>query len=86
LEITGGTGLGTVSVEGGDAYTNRGNGILRVVVVLEDAGPIRVRVPSGEVRDLPQVEVLQVADGSDALRESLAGYSVEVYALGGGGS
>jgi len=79
FEIRGGTGLGAVTTPDGDAYYQHGTEAIRVVVILDAPGPIRFRVQSQDVRDLPEVTVVQVADGADQSRASLTGYSVEIF-------
>jgi hypothetical protein len=85
FEIRGGTGLGGVTTPNGEAYSLHGSETTRVVVILDTPGPIRFRVESREVRDLPEVSVIQVADGEDRLRTSLTGYEVEVFPWDEGG-
>ena len=92
LEITGGEGLGAGWAEGGEVLYRRGGGSIRVVVVLDDPGQLQVRVRTEEVREHPEAVLLQVADGNNQLRSSLAGYSIAISSSkgspgnGGGGS
>lgn len=81
LELVGGTGLGTVTATGGEVFYEREGDTLRIVVVLDVPGEIGVRIDTEDVRDLPSVTVVQVADGDNQLRSSLAGYHVELYQL-----
>jgi len=81
FELVGGTGLGTVSATGGEVFHEREGDTLRIVVVLDVPGEIGVRIETDDVRDLPSVTVVQVADGHDQLRSSLAGYHVELFQL-----
>jgi hypothetical protein len=78
FELTGGTGLGFVSSDGGETFYQHSAGSSRVVVVLDDPGVIRFQVGTGDFGDLPSVQVLQVADGQNQLRPSLTGYQVQV--------
>jgi hypothetical protein len=92
LAIKGGEGLGAVWAEGGEALYQRAGGSIRVVVVLDDPGQLRLRVRTEEIREHPEAELLQVADGNNRLRSSLAGYSIAISGSkgspgnGGGGS
>lgn len=85
FEIRGGTGLGAVTTPDGEVYYRHGTEVGHVVVILDAPGPIRFHLESQDVRDLPQVTVLQVADGEDRLRTSLAGYAVEIFPWDDGG-
>lgn len=78
FELTGGEGLGTVSPVGGEVFYRHGNGITKVVVVLDDPGEVRFRVRTEDVREDPTVRVVQVADGEDQLRPATSGYSVQL--------
>jgi len=81
FELVGGTGLGTVSVTGGEVFFEREGDTLRVVVILDVPGEIGIRIEADDVRDLPSVTVVQVAGGDNRLRSSLAGYRVELFQL-----
>jgi hypothetical protein len=80
FEVTGGTGLGVVTVYGGEVYYNYnyGTGITRVVVVMDNPGEIQFKIRTSDVGDLPTATVLQVAGPDDVLRSSLSGYDAEV--------
>lgn len=87
FEVVGGTGLGVVTVVGGEVFYEHGtDGTTRVVVVLDQPGQIGFRVRSQDVRNLPSVTVVQVADGEDRLRSPLVDYEVELVQLEDGGS
>lgn len=80
--------LGVVSPFGGEVYYehNSGRRMSRIIIIMDLPGEIGFRVRTGDVGDLPEVKILQVADGSDGLRESLVGYDAEVTPLPDGGS
>jgi hypothetical protein len=80
--------LGVVSAVGGDAFQEHhtADQVSRVVVVMNVPGTVSFKIRTGNVGDVPEVRVLQVADGSDLLRESTGGYTVEVTPLPDGGS
>lgn len=86
FEVVGGTGLGTVTASGGEVFYEHGSDAIRVVVVLDAPGEIGFEVRSRDVRNLPTVTLVQVADGDDQLRSSLAGYEVGLVQLEDGGS
>lgn len=76
FELTGGVGLGSVSSFGGEVFYQHFGGSTRIVVVMNDPGEIRFKVWTEDVGQLPDVTVIQVADGEDQLRTSLSGYTV----------
>jgi hypothetical protein len=78
FEITGGIDLGFVITTGGEVFHQHSGGTSRVVVILDDPGEIRFRVGTEDVAEIPQVAVIQVADGENHLRPSLSGYEVRV--------
>jgi hypothetical protein len=86
FEVVGGTGLGAVTALGGEVFYEHGTDATRVVIVLDTSGHIGFRIRSQDVRNLPTVTLVQVADGNDQLRGSLAGYEIELLQLEDGGS
>ena len=78
FEFTGGVDLSFVSVVGGEAFYQHSGGSSRVVVVLDDPGEIQFRVGTADVGEIPQVTVIQVADGNNDLRPSVSGYEIRV--------
>lgn len=88
FQISGGTGLGVVSSFGGEVFYdhNYGTEVTLVVVVMDVPGEIQFKIRTANVRDLPTVSLLQVADGNDVLRGSLEGYQVEAVRVEDGGS
>ena len=88
FQISGGTGLGVVSSFGGEVFYdhNYGTEVSLVVVVMDVPGEIQFKIRTANVRDLPTVSILQVADGNDVLRGSLEGYQVELVRVEDGGS
>ena len=76
LELTG-PGLGQVTVEEGLVFSQANGDITRVVVVLDDAGPVQFKLRVEDVSALPAVTLIEVADGDNQLRNSLSGYRVE---------
>jgi len=76
LELTGGSDLGTVSPLGGEVLYEHGPAATRIVVIMDEPGAVRFQVRTEDVGTLPAVSVIQVADGMNRLRGSLAGYQV----------
>lgn len=76
FELVGGIGLGTVLPVDGEVLYHHADGSTRIVVVLDEPGEIRFKVRTEDIGELPDVRVLEVADGADQLRPSLSGYSV----------
>ena len=72
-------GAGVRSVAGGEGtrvFMQPAAGGTRVVVVREPAGPVEFTLTLAPGSKLPQVRVVEVADGQDQPRASLAGYRV----------
>lgn len=88
FEIKTPASLGVVSSSVGEVYYEHNYGLetSRVVVIMEQPGAVGFRIHAQEVGDLPDVTLLQVADGSDQLRADLNGYGVEVIAVPEGGA
>ena len=78
FELTGGEDLGDVFPVEGEVFYRPIADVTRVVAVMDDPGAVQFRIRTGNVGTLPQVAVLQVADGNNDLRDSLAGYSVSI--------
>ncbi len=76
LELTS-TGLGEVMAVEGQVFARQGVGVVTLVVVLDKPGEIAFRMSVADIRSPPTVTVLEVADGDDQVRETLAGYEVE---------
>ena len=74
-----GVGMGAVTAfrGSGRVFAERAGAILRVVVVLDKPGEIRFRIAVDDVSNPPTGVVLEIADGSNEIRQSLSGYSVE---------
>ncbi len=77
LELTGPTGFGSLTTDRGDVFFERDGNTTRVVVVLDDPGLITFTMRVEDVSELPEVTVVQVADGNNELRSSVAGYDYE---------
>ena len=86
FELTGGLGLGDVSGSGGEVLYDHGSSATRVIVLLDDPGLIRFQIRTENVGSLPSVTVVQVADGDNALRESLSGYDIQLVQVEDGGA
>jgi hypothetical protein len=80
--------LGAVTSSVGDVYFEHNQGLeaSRVIVIMDVPGQVGFRVSAADVRHLPSVTLLQVADGNDELRGSLSGYDLRVTRLTDGGS
>jgi hypothetical protein len=79
FQMAGGMGLGEVTSFGGEVFYNHdyGSETSRVVVILDTPGQIQFKIRTADVRELPEITLIQVADGSDDLRISLDGYRIE---------
>ena len=73
-----GPGLGAPEAIAGELFTSRLGDTTEVVVLLETAGEISFRFAVPDTTKLPTVELLQVADGSNALRTTLQGYQLRM--------
>lgn len=77
LELSGPTGLGAILSDDGEVFYERDGTTTRVVVILDDPGQITFYMRVEDVSELPSLTVVQVADGNNELRSSIAGYDVE---------
>lgn len=75
IELTG-PGIVSVTGSGGRIFTVAAGATRRVVVVSEPAAQIAFRVTMEAGQGPPAARVVEVVDGSDQPRASLAGYSV----------
>jgi hypothetical protein len=75
FELTG-PGIQSVAASGGRMFTQGAGGTTQVVVVNEPAAPIAFRVTMAEGQGPPAARVVEVVDGNDLPRTSLAGYTV----------
>lgn len=72
-----GTGIGEISATTGTVYSREDDGRVTVVVVNEPGGELSFRMALADTTDKPVATVEQVAATNDALRTTLAGYTVE---------
>jgi hypothetical protein len=86
FEVSGSARFTSVAAVGAEVYYELGLDLARVVVIMDGPGQVRFRLGTDDVGKLPAVTVLQVADGDDQLRSSLAGYEVELFPVEEGGS
>lgn len=75
-----GGGLAIIPVAG-DAVHFNADGISRIVAYLETPGDIALRISVADVNQLPEFQIIEVADGANRLREPLSGYQLESVAL-----
>jgi hypothetical protein len=75
IELTG-PGIQSVTASGGRLFTQASGGTTRVVVVHQAAAEIAFRVIMADGQAPPAARVVEVVDGNDLPRTSLAGYSV----------
>lgn len=75
IELTG-AGIQSVTSDAGRLFVQAQGNTTRVVLVLEPAGEIRFRVTMAGPQQAPSATVVEVADGNDQPRASLAGYRV----------
>lgn len=64
----------------------REGGASRIVALRDEAGVISFTMSLEDLNRPPQLEVIEVADGANRLRASVAGYEVDVELRGGTGS
>ena len=76
IEISG-AGLEDVRVDGGRVFTTGNDRLIRAVIVLDEPGSLRFRVRMVDPTVPVSASVLEVADGSNEVRASLAGYDVD---------
>ncbi|GBD32139.1 MAG: hypothetical protein KatS3mg081_2131 [Gemmatimonadales bacterium] len=76
LELIG-PGLGNARAASGHLFTRQNGDTLRLVAVLEEAGTVEFVVEWFRKKSRPEVRVLEVAGGDNAIRGSLSGYRVE---------
>lgn len=77
IEITGGLGLGSTTSDHGEVFYEHDGGTTRLVVVLDDPGPITFQIRVEDVAELPSATVIQVSDDTNGLRTSVSGYEIE---------
>jgi hypothetical protein len=77
-------GVVEVSVEEGlQAFHWTEGGLTRIVLLLDGVGEIRFRMSVTDVYRPPRLELVEVADGVNRLRSSLAGYEIAVEPVEG---
>jgi hypothetical protein len=64
--------------DGVSAYTTPAANGLRIVLVRLDAGPLSMTLKVPDISNPPALSVVEVAGPDNALRQSLAGYRVEI--------
>lgn len=75
LELTG-PGIESISATTGSLHTQPSGATTRVVLFREPAGPIEFRVTMAAGQEPPAARVVEVVDGADQPRASLAGYQL----------
>lgn len=80
LELSG-NGLGDLEVSGGQAYSQRDGNTTRVVIILDDPGTIVFSIDVDDISQRPTVRILEVADGSNRVRDSVSGYQTTFQPL-----
>jgi hypothetical protein len=58
-------------------------GLTRIVVLLEEVGEVRFRMSVTDVNRPPQLDLIDVADGENRLRNALDGYEIAVEPVDG---
>jgi hypothetical protein len=71
-------GIVDIAAEGAQAFQWRAGGGSRIVVLLDEPGDVRFTISVEDVNKPPQLEIVEVADGDNRLRESLTEYGVVV--------
>jgi hypothetical protein len=70
-------GIVGISVEEGlQVFHWTEGGLTRIVLLLDDVGEVRFRMNVTDVNRPPQLELVEVSDGSNRLRSSLEGYEI----------
>lgn len=80
---TGDAGIVGISANGAQAFHWRAGGLSRIVVLLGQAGELRFRLSVEDLNRPPRLRIVEVADASNTLRTSLAGYSVTAQPVTG---
>jgi hypothetical protein len=73
-----GTVTSVTTPTGVSAYTTPAANGVRIVLVRLDAGPISMTLNVPDISNPPTLSVVEVAGPDNALRQSLAGYRVEI--------
>ncbi|UCC75057.1 MAG: hypothetical protein JSV86_11070 [Gemmatimonadota bacterium] len=71
-------GIVEVAIEGGDVFHLRSAGTSRIVVLLDRPGRVRFTMNVGDRATAPELEIVEVADGENRLRDDLSRYSVRL--------
>jgi hypothetical protein len=77
-------GILSAASEAGQAFFWRGGDTSRIVVILDEPGAVRFTIEVEDVNAPPELEIVEVADGANALREDLTGYEVVLEAISAG--
>jgi hypothetical protein len=73
---TSGAGIAGVDCDGCDAYHNRVNGTSRIVVLMEQPGQLRFTMSVADRQSPPELQVIEVADPSNQVRDDVSLYAV----------
>lgn len=66
-------------------YHWRESGEDRIVALRDESGEIRFRMSVADLNRPPRLDLVEVADGANRLRASLAGYEIDAAPIGGVG-
>lgn len=80
LELSG-DGLGDLEVSAGQVFSQRQGNTTRVVIILDDPGTIVFSIDVEDTSQRPNVRILEVADGSNRVRDSVADYQATLQPL-----
>ena len=69
-------GIAAVTAEGAQAFHWRAAGLSRVVILLDQAGDVRITVSVADQNNPPRLQIAEVAGPDNRLRTDLAGYAV----------
>jgi len=83
FSISGVERLGQPFTAEGQVFSHLASEVTRVIAILDEPGQVRFRIPTEDVARFPTVNVLEVADGQNRLRESLSGYRVLIKKVQG---
>jgi hypothetical protein len=68
--------IGDLDCEECDLFERRADGRIRIVVLMDMSGVVRFTMGVDDRRSPPELQIVEVADGSNRLRDDLSGYAI----------
>lgn len=75
--------LSVASAPSGQVFIGGTQLLTRIIVILSEPGPIVATLNVADVNDPPRFRIVEVADDSNVVRESLGGYSLSMRPASG---